>query len=96
MNLREIGSRFGFSESRASQLLAEIKRRIFPWFKTYLDVNFKLTTYLCPACQHENETATFAIGFDCEKCGADIIIEDGVAQLPAFDEGEPCELASEI
>jgi len=75
MNLKEIGLKFGFSESRASQLLADIKRTIYPWFRDYLGVNFKLVSYNCPKCDHINEAVEFCTSFDCEKCGEEIFIK---------------------
>jgi len=90
MNLREIGNKFGFSESRASQLLAEIKREIFPWFKEYLGANFKLIKINCPKCSHINETIESVSSFDCESCNSDVIIVDGQPQLkvPEFEYDE--------
>jgi len=86
MNLKEIGSEFGFSESRASQVLATIKRQIYPWFREYLGTNFRLVTYRCPECHHDNEAAEFSSSFDCEKCEADVTVKDGVTSLK-FGEG---------
>jgi len=75
MNLREIGKKFSFSESRASQLLAEIKKEIYPWFREYLGSNFKVSKYKCHECGHLNEIASFTTRFDCDKCCTEIILE---------------------
>jgi len=81
LNLREIGEKLGFSESRASQLLAEIKKQVYPWFKEYLGANFKIVDHICPECGHLNEAAEFTTRLDCEKCSIDIVIQDGIARV---------------
>ena len=70
-NLREIGKKFGFSESRASQLLAEIKGHIFPWLENYTGVEFRLTKRKCNSCGIVN---IFSEGsaFECEGCNEKI------------------------
>ena len=77
LNLREIGEKFGFSESRASQLLADIKKQVYPWFEKYLGVNFKLIKCVCPKCGHKSEAAEFTTIYECEKCCAEMSIKDG-------------------
>jgi len=76
MNLREIGKKMGFSESRASQLLAEIKTEIYPWFKEYLGSNFALVKHACPECGHSNEMLSVTTRFECEKCRAEMRIDN--------------------
>jgi len=72
MNLREIGDHFGFSESRASQLLAEIKKEIYPWFKQYLSDGFAIVTRRCSACGADSEMIERATSFICDMCGAEV------------------------
>jgi len=87
MNLKEIGKKFGFSESRASQLLAEIKTQVAPWFKGYLGDEFKLVSRSCPICNYSQDITEKADMFDCERCGADIVVVDDVTH-PNFREVE--------
>jgi len=80
-NLREIGEHFGFSESRASQVLAHIKREIYPWFQEYLQTKFKIIERQCPECGYKIETAEFSSRFDCESCNTGIKIENGEVKI---------------
>lgn len=82
MNLREISQQFGFSESRASQLLAKIKREVY----AYYDAKFQLVTHACPDCRGENVVSERVEEFKCEICDADLKIVDGVPIL-AVTEG---------
>lgn len=49
-NLFEIGQTFGFSESRASQILVEIKKVLAPWLISYTDSSARLIRKRCSAC----------------------------------------------
>lgn len=77
MNLKEIGERFSFSESRASQLLANIKIKIYPWVKIYVGTNIGLQMMNCPSCNHGAVCFKDITTFQCESCGSDIAIENG-------------------
>jgi RNA polymerase sigma factor (sigma-70 family) len=78
MNLREIATKFEFSESRASQLLAKIKRIVYLWYKDEMGLKFKLVAMNCPACQGENCLADRVIAFRCDFCDAELRIDSGV------------------
>jgi len=78
MNLKEIGALFGFSESRASQVLAEIKQRIYPVFKKHLGADFTLIDRTCPSCDHTNRVIDSAFRFECESCELTVEIKGGV------------------
>ena len=32
---------------------------------------------MCPVCKHTSETAEFVKGFDCDKCGEELVIING-------------------
>ncbi len=85
MNLKEIGQQFGFSESRASQILADIKHQIYPWFQKHMGANFRLVRYPCPTCQYENESSDSAVGFECERCEAQVQIKAGVPVVQGLE-----------
>jgi RNA polymerase sigma factor (sigma-70 family) len=88
MNLREIGEEFGFSESRASQILADIKRQIYPSFQKHLGRKIKLASFVCPSCQHPNEQSDRSGGFDCERCDSTVEIKAGVPILKDLELSE--------
>lgn len=91
LNLKEIGKLLGFSESRASQVLANIKRQIIPWMKINMGADFKLVHHICPSCQHKNEALERAARFECESCEAEVQIKSGeliVEQLEQWDASE--------
>lgn len=74
MNLKEIGDEFGFSESRASQLLATIKVKIYPWVKIYVGTKTTLVSKICPECNYSSLQFDDIRFFQCESCGSDIDI----------------------
>jgi uncharacterized protein YbaR (Trm112 family) len=82
MNLREISQEFGFSESRASQLLAKIKREVY----AYYDLKVRLVSHTCPDCRGENVVGEKVEEFKCEVCDSELKIVDGVPIL-AVTEG---------
>jgi len=84
LSLKEIGEECGFTEARASQVLAHIKQELYPWFRDHLNTNFKLVTYECPECNCKIETVSFSSRFDCEKCGTKFKIENKELKI---DEG---------
>lgn len=86
MNLKEISSRFGFSESRASQLLAKIKREVYSYYKNDMNFTFKLVTHECPSCLAENTVSDVCEEFRCDTCDSDLLIVCGVPILAVTDE----------
>jgi len=88
MNLREISERFGFSESRASQLLAKIKTVVYAWYKDHLGVSFKLITVCCPACHKDVVIAESADKFRCDICDASLKMENGNPIVASEEEPE--------
>lgn len=98
MNLREISQKFGFSESRASQLLANIKREVYLWYQGHLSLKFKLTTYSCPSCKGDNVVGDHTSHFRCDMCDADLRISDGVPILALTEDisGEDIDVQNEF
>ena len=88
MNLREISQKFGFSESRASQLLAKIKKEVYVYYRGELNFNFKLTTHVCPACNNENCVSDSSDTFKCDHCDADLQIVNDHPILAVTDDIE--------
>ena len=88
MNLREISQKFGFSESRASQLLAKIKKEVYIYYRGELNFNFKLTTHVCPACNNDNCVSDASDTFKCDHCDADLIIVNEHPILAVTDDIE--------
>lgn len=88
MNLREISQKFGFSESRASQLLAKIKKDVYVYYRGEMNFNFKLTTHVCPACKNENCVSDASDSFKCDHCDADLIIVNEHPILAVTDDIE--------
>jgi RNA polymerase sigma factor (sigma-70 family) len=86
MNLREISKKFGFSESRASQLLAKIKREVYIYYRGEMNFNFKLTTHDCPSCDGENCVGDNIEIFKCDTCDADLRIVDGIPILAVTED----------
>ena len=68
-NLREIGARFNICESRASQIISEVKRAILPWFEEFLGAKFEVVEYSCHKCEHINLLSSLLNEFECEMCG---------------------------
>jgi DNA-binding CsgD family transcriptional regulator len=88
MNLREISVRFNFSESRASQLLARIKKEVYLWYSKEKNINFKLVTYQCPSCNGEVIVSDKVMDFECDFCSADIRIVDNIPILAVAEESD--------
>lgn len=86
MNLKEISTKFGFSESRASQLLANIKKEVYIWYQGQMPLRFKLVTYSCPSCINDNVVGDHSTRFKCDTCDADIRIVDDVPILAVTDD----------
>jgi RNA polymerase sigma factor (sigma-70 family) len=86
MNLREISHKFGFSESRASQLLTKIKREVYRWYRTDGRLNFDLVTHICPSCSGESCVSDHIDRFKCDVCDSDLMIVDGVPILAVTDD----------
>jgi len=81
MNLREIARQFNFSESRASQLLAKIKKIIFVWYREEMGLKFGLIIRLCPSCNNENCLSDKIQEFRCDICDVPLIMVEGVPVL---------------
>ena len=77
MNLREISGRFGFSESRASQLLAKIKKIVYTYYREEQGLDLHITAHICPACKGETIVADGVIDFRCDCCDEKLTIEHG-------------------
>jgi len=91
MNLREISQKFSFSESRASQLLAKIKKVVYGYLSDELNLDFKLVAYECPACSGVSHVGSYVSQFKCDTCDADLVIVDRVPILAVtenFDEDD--------
>lgn len=88
MNLREISQKFGFSESRASQLLAKIKKEVYVYYRGELNFKFNLTTHICPACGGENCVSDSSDTFKCDHCDADLQIVNDHPILAVTDDIE--------
>lgn len=85
LNLREISQKFGFSESRASQLLAKIKKIVYGYLNDELQLDFNLINYSCPACKGSNCVASYVQKFRCDTCDADLVIVDQIPILAVTD-----------
>jgi len=88
-SIREIATEFEFSESRANQLLAKIKKAVYAYYRKDGPLGFGLTTHLCPVCQSENIVSDKATEFRCDVCDERLVIQDGVP-IAAMEE-EPDE-----
>lgn len=73
-NLREIASIIGVSNSRASQLMARIKKMIY---HEYGDLKFKIKKYDCPHCGSENVFSEYVDKFSCDSCDTIVSVVDG-------------------
>jgi RNA polymerase sigma factor (sigma-70 family) len=86
MNLREIAKKFGFSESRASQLLVKIKKEVYNYYSKDSGLSFGLATYKCPCCEGDNIVSDRLEKFKCDTCDSDLRIVDGVPILAVTDD----------
>lgn len=89
MSLREIALAFGYSESRASQILAKIKRVVYLWYKEEMDIKFTLITHKCPVCTEASSIADHIAIFKCDYCDVDLQIMEGtpiLAVTASFEE----------
>ena len=73
-NLREIAQTIGVSNSRASQLMARIKRMVY---EQHGDLKFKIEKFICPSCGMENHFSNEVREFRCDNCDAIVAISDG-------------------
>lgn len=85
MNLREISQRFGFSESRASQLLAKIKKAVYDYYHEEMGDDFKLQSICCPSCQGENMVAMNTLSFRCDVCDQPLKMDGGTPIVATED-----------
>jgi RNA polymerase sigma factor (sigma-70 family) len=76
-SIREIAQAFDFSESRASQLLARIKKTVYAFYREQGGINFGLATHECPDCQGENIVSDKTSEFECDVCAVRLVIVDG-------------------
>lgn len=86
MNLREIAKKFGFSESRASQLLVKIKKEVYNHYSKEYGLSFGLTAHKCPACEGENIVSDRVEVLKCDTCDADLRIVNKVPILAVSDD----------
>lgn len=86
MNLKEISARFGFSESRASQILARVKREVYMYYHRDMNFTFKLVTHKCPSCQSEVTVSDRCEEFRCDTCDSELLIVQGVPILAVADD----------
>jgi RNA polymerase sigma factor (sigma-70 family) len=86
MNLREIAHKFGFSESRASQLLVKIKKAVYNHYSKDEGLNFGLANHKCPSCEGENIMSDRIEKFRCDTCDSDLRIVSGVPILAITDD----------
>lgn len=84
-SIREIAQEFDFSESRANQLLAKIKKTVYAYYRQEGTMRFGLATHLCPVCQSENIVSDKATEFECDVCDQPLVIVDGFP-IPKADE----------
>jgi len=73
-NLREIAQIIGISNSRASQLMARIKKIVYDH---HGDLKFKIKQYICPCCGSVNVYSEDAEAFRCDTCDTAVCIHDG-------------------
>lgn len=85
-NLREIAQIIGVSNSRASQLMARIKKIVYDNHAG--ELKFKLKKYTCPSCGSENHYSDGVDEFRCDVCDAAIGIVDGFPIIVADSTGE--------
>jgi RNA polymerase sigma factor (sigma-70 family) len=76
-SIREIAQAFDFSESRASQLLARIKKTVYAFYREQGGINFGLATHICPECQGENIVSDKTPEFECDVCAVRLAIVAG-------------------
>lgn len=86
MNLREISKEFGFSESRASQLLVKIKKEVYNHYSGDLGLNFGLANHRCPSCEGDNIVSDRTEKFKCDTCDSELVIASGVPILAITEE----------
>jgi RNA polymerase sigma factor (sigma-70 family) len=86
MNVREIASKFNFSESRASQLLAKIKREVYVYYSKEMNLQFGLTTHDCPACNQANTVSDKTSEFRCDYCDSELRVVQGVTILAVTED----------
>lgn len=82
-SIREIAHRFDFSESRASQILARIKKTVYAYHRDHGGINFGLATYCCPSCQGENIVSDKTEEFNCDTCEVRLRVHDGIPVVEA-------------
>lgn len=90
-SIREIAHTFDFSESRASQLLARIKKVVYTFYRERGGINFGLATHMCPACQGENIVSDKTPEFTCDICDSKLELKDGTPILvseQAYEDAE--------
>lgn len=85
-SIREIAQRFDFSESRASQILARIKKTVYAYHRENGGINFGLVTYACPSCQGENIVSDRTEEFNCDTCECRLRVQGGSPILVADEE----------
>lgn len=85
-NLREIAQIIGVSNSRASQLMARVKKIVYDHHEGTL--KFKLKKFICPSCGSENHYSDEVDNFRCDICDTVVGIIDGFPIIVADSMGE--------
>jgi RNA polymerase sigma factor (sigma-70 family) len=67
-SIKELSTKFKFSESRASQVLSRIKKTIQEQYAEQLGVKFNLITIVCPCCNKESLVSDKSKEFRCDHC----------------------------
>lgn len=90
LSIKELAIEFKFSESRASQLLARIKRTLADYYKKEFGMQFNLVTIVCPKCKGETliSDKSLEYEFNCDHCdgrlkfiNGEIEVEDELEEI---------------
>ncbi len=81
--IAEIAQTLNISHSRASQLVAMVKRLIYNNYEGRL--NFKFIDIRCPSCNGLHELSERVQAFECDYCDAQIAIINGRPSLMESD-----------
>ena len=85
-NLREIAQIIGVSNSRASQLMARVKKIVYDHHAG--ELKFKLKKYTCPSCGSDNHYSDEVDEFRCDVCDVVVGIVDGFPIIVVDSMGE--------
>lgn len=71
MSGNEIAKALELDREAVIQTLAQIRRRIYPWFQARMGAEFKIVEREC-RCGHVNHISNRSKCFECERCGIEI------------------------